>query len=275
MLVFASADKIYCFEAGARTEKVATVGEENFVLRTLRIALPSPFGVLLVTSFKDFGRKAQNLSRIAYGMIIAVLFPFIMSYSISSFEEAPPQVLEFFQFFSMIMLGMMLAMICGITFGGLGFLESKDQLWIMKSAPHGVRKFAKARATESLLFAIPIALIPSIFVAIFLNFDVFGFLALVGYAYWSVCGSILFSIGITANNPAYENQKSSAFYLNTFASVFGVMIIFMLSFLTGIFSMMASGNLGLMLLTTSTPLVIVGAIVYIIGTGRMARADIE
>ena len=57
---------------------------------------------------------------------------------------------------------MMLAMIGGITFGGIGFLESKDQLWIIKSAPNGVKKFGKARVTESLLLAIPIAIIPTI-----------------------------------------------------------------------------------------------------------------
>ena len=273
-LAFTSAGRLYSFEAGARTEKITTVGEENFVLRGIRNFIPSSFGVLLITSLKDFGRKAQNLSRIAYGMILAIIFPFIMNYSIGSFGEAPAEVHQFIVFLSMLMLGMMLAMICGVTFGGLGFLESKDQLWIFKSAPNGARKFAKARVTESLLFAIPISLTPSIIVSIFLEFNILDCLAVIVYSYWSVCGAILFSIGITANNPAYENQKSSAFILNTFASVFGVTIIFLLSLFAGIGSMMVFENIGIMLIVTSTPLVVIGAIIFLIGVGRMSRADI-
>jgi hypothetical protein len=274
-LAFTSADRLYSFEAGARTEKITTVGEENFILRGIRKVSPSSFGVLLVTSLKDFGRKAQNLSRIAYGMILAIIFPFIMNFSIGSLEGAPPEIHSFLVFFSMIMMGMMLAMICGITFGGFGFLESKDQLWIFKSAPNGSLKFAKARVVESLLFVIPIVIIPSIIVSIILEFNILDFLALLAYTYWSVCGSVLFSIGITANNPAYENQKSSAFILNSFISVFGVMIIFMISLFVGIGPMIEFENIGIMLIVTSTPLVIIGAIVFLIGVGRMTRADIK
>jgi len=98
-----------------------------------------------------------------------------------------------------------------VTFGGIGFLESKDQLWIMKSAPHGVSKFAKARILESFFLAIPIAIVPSITVMIVFGFTIVEALVMLAYTYLSTCGAVLLSTGITANNPAYEDQRSSAF----------------------------------------------------------------
>jgi hypothetical protein len=166
-------------------------------------------------------------------------------------------------------------MISGMTFGGIGFLESKDQLWIMKSAPHGVSKFAKARITESLLLAFPIAIVPSITVTIVFGFDIFEALIMIAYTYWSTCGAVLLSIGITANNPAYENQKSSAFIINTFTSIFLIMIIIMLSFFLGIQVMTLYASLPLFMLLMSTPLIVIGFFLYSVGIGRMSRVDIN
>jgi hypothetical protein len=276
LLAFSTADRIFTFGAGPRTEKIITVGKENFILRGIRKILPSAFGVLVVNSIKEFTRKMQNVSRLIYGVVISVLLPVILSYSIGSLpEDAPPEVDTLIVMLIIWLMGMMLAMISGMTFGGIGFLESKDQLWIMKSAPHGVSKFAKARITESLLLAFHIAIVPSITVTIVFGFDIFEALIMIAYTYWSTCGAVLLSIGITANNPAYENQKSSAFIINTFTSIFLIMIIIMLSFFLGIQVMTLYASLPLFMLLMSTPLIVIGFFLYSVGIGRMSRVDIN
>jgi hypothetical protein len=274
LLAFAAADRIFTFGSGPRTEKITTVGNENFILGGIRKISPGAFGVLVVNMIKEFTRKMQNISRLIYGVVLSALLPIIIIYSIGSLpEEAPPEVSNLIVMLIILMLGMMLAMICGMTFGGIGFLESKDQLWIMKSAPHGVSKFAKARLAESLLLSIPIAIVPSIMVMIVFHFDIFQALIMIAYTYWSTCGAVLLSIGITSNNPAYEDQKSSAFIMNTFASIFLIMIIILVSFFIGIQVMTMLASLPLFMLTMSTPLVIIGFFVYTIGVGRMSRVD--
>jgi hypothetical protein len=253
---------------------VTTVGPENFILKGIRSAFSGSFGVLVVTAIKEFTRKMQNVSRLAYGVVIAVLLPVIFNASISSMpENPPPEFSQFIVFIVIIMVGFMLPMIGGITFGGIGFIESKDQLWIIQSAPNGARKFGKARITESLLLAIPLAIIPSIGVVVVFQFGVLEVLALTGYAWWATAGSVLLSTGITANNPAYEDQKSSAFYVNTFASIFSIMGIMILSLIMGIEAMTEFQSLPLFMVVTSTPLVVIGLVVYIIGIGRLSRAD--
>ena len=60
------------------------------------------------------------------------------------------------------------------------------------------------------------AIIPTIVCAIVFGLSILESLAMVAYAYWSIIGAVLFTTGITANNPAYDDQKSAAFQINTF-----------------------------------------------------------
>ena len=197
-----------------------------------------------------------------------------MNYVMGSVAEgAPPEVQPLLVMLVIMMLGMMLAMISGITFGGVGFLESKDQLWIIKSSPNGVRKFAKARIFGSFILIIPMAIIPSIVAAIVFGFTILETLMIIAYAYWSTCGAVLLCAGITANNPAYEDQKSSAFMVNTMVSLFALMGILLISLMAGIQIMIASMDLVLFMLVLSTPMIVIGAIVYVIGVARMSRPD--
>jgi len=276
VLAFFSADRIFSFGAGPRTEKVTTVGPENFFLKSIRRAAPGAFGVMVVTSIKEFSRKMQNVSRLIYGVALAVLLPVIMSVSIGSIpEDPPPGVYEFIVMFAIIMVGLMLAMISGTTFGGIGFIESKDQLWIIKSAPNGAQKFGKARITQSLLLAIPLAIAPSIGVALVFRLGIIEFLALIAYSWWATSGAVLLSTGITANNPAYEDQKSSAFHMNTFVSIFSTMAIMMISLFLGFGVLMEFMSPPLFMVVASTPLVVIGLLVYLIGIGRMSRVDVN
>ena len=274
LIAFRAADRIFSFGAGPRTEKIVTIRGENILLRKIRGLLPGPFGVMVVTSIKEFSRKMQNVSRLIYGVVLSVLLPVILSYSMQSLPEAPPEgVHELIVMIVILIMGMMTAMISGITFGGMGFLESRDQLWIIKSAPSGAWKFAKARLVESLIIAVLIVIIPAVAVTIVFQFGIIEFAAILLYTYWSTAGAVLISIGITANNPTYEDQKSFAFIANTLASVLLVMIILMVSLFAG-FAMMATlQNLPLILIIASTPMVVIGACLYFVGIARMSRAD--
>ena len=274
VVAFRAADRIFSFGAGPRTEKIITVKGENIFLRKMRDFFPGPFGVTVVTSIKEFSRKMQNVSRLAYGVILSVLLPVILSYSLGSIpEEMPEGVESFILLIVVLILGMMIAMISGITFGGLGFLESKDQLWIIKSAPGGVWKFAKARLVQSIFLAILIVAIPSVFVAIVFQFSIFDAITVFGYTLLVTIGAVLICIGITAINPTYENQKSMSFMLNTFASIFVIMFLLLFSMVTG-FSLMATvQSIPLLLLISATPMLAAGALLYVVGIAKMSMTD--
>ena len=265
-----ASDRLFTIEAGARTEVVTTVGRDNLVLRGVRNLLSGPFGVMVVTSLKDFGRKAQNLSRLGYGVFLSILLPLIMNFSGVGSTVGDPL---FIPMMATLMTGLMLGMLGGITFGGIGFLDSKDQLWILKGAPNGASKFVRARVVSHFLFAIPIALISTISVTVILGLGIVVFLAMLVYVYTVLCGSILIATGITANNPAYEDVKSSAFMINTGLTIIIIMFSSMFTLIWGILIILREGNIPLGLLVNTVPILIIGFIVVYIGSRRLSMPD--
>ena len=262
-------DRLFSFESGARTETITTVGKENLILRSIRRLLPGSFGVLVITALKDFGRKAQNVSKIVYGIFLSILLPVMMNFSFLDTLGDPSVIIVVVSF----MVSMMLGMIGGITFGGIGFLESKDHLWVIRSTPRGVKKFMKARLTEAFLLGIPISLVPVITVSFVIVLGPLEFVILLAHTYLALCGAILVGTGFTAMNPAYENTKSSAFYLNSFLSIFVIMFTLFIGLLGGMFLGAGFNNIILGVLVSSVPLIFLGASLVMAGTIKLASTD--
>ncbi|MGD9395444.1 MAG: hypothetical protein PVJ05_03355 [Candidatus Thorarchaeota archaeon] len=211
-LALGAADRVFTIEAGVRTEVVTTVGRENVILRGIRKVSTGPFGSLVVTNTKDFVRKAQNLSKIGYGLILAIIMPIIMMAMASD--------IEYLQFNDMfLMLIIMMSLIGAMPFAGTGFLESKDQLWIIQSAPSGASRFVKSRIASQALISIALALIPSVILYFMMNLTVLEFAKLLGLGYVAVIGGMLTATGVTARNPNYEDTKSPAHQANVMTSV--------------------------------------------------------
>jgi hypothetical protein len=203
-LAIVAADRVFTISAGVRTETVTTVGRENVVLRGVRRLAKGSFGALTVVSLKDFGRKAQNLSKIFYGVVLATILPILIQQMTIMEGEAfaATEILP--------MVSIMIGVVGVFPFAGTGFLESKDQLWIIRSAPKGASRFMKARVATGFMMAVPLSLTPSIAMAIMFNLTPLLTLQIFVTSFIVVCGAVMVSMGITAQNPNYEDTKSSA-----------------------------------------------------------------
>jgi hypothetical protein len=211
-LALGMADRVFTIEAGVRTEVVTTVGKENIILRGVRRINSGPFGSLMVTNFKDFLRKAQNLSKIGYGLIIAIIMPILMM-SI----DLGGETIQFSDMFLTVIA--MMSLIGSMPFAGTGFLESKDQLWIIQGAPSGGSRFVKSRIASQALICVPLAVIPSAVIYFIMETTVIEFVLLLGLGYIAVVGGMLVATGVTARNPNYEDTKSPAHQANVMTSV--------------------------------------------------------
>jgi len=206
-LTLGAAGRVFTITAGARTERIITVGRENFILRVLRKLTSDSFGALLVVNMKDYFRKAQNLSKMFYGVILAIVLPLIMTL-FTDFGVGKDLV----QIISMF--GMMFAMVGAFPFVGTGFLESKDQLWIIQSAPRGASRFVKARLVMAVIADVFLTLIVVVGLTFILGLGAVDALLLLGYGLMVVIGSSMVAIGVTARNPNYEDTKSPAHQAN-------------------------------------------------------------
>ncbi|TFG34040.1 hypothetical protein EU527_05415 [Candidatus Thorarchaeota archaeon] len=210
IIALGAADRVFTIDAGVRTQIVTTVRGESFILRGIRRLSPGPFGTLMVSNFKDFLRKAQNLSKIFYGVVLACIFPIILT----------TVNVEYVQMREMVfMIIAMLSLIGSFPFAGVGFLESQDQLWIIQGAPNGASKFVKSRIVTQAMIGIPLIFIPTTLLYFVLEMTFFELLALIGLGYMAIFGGMLISTGITAGNPNYEDTKSPAHQANLMTSV--------------------------------------------------------
>jgi len=195
-------------------------------------------------------------------MIIAIILP-IMQRSATEF----PLFVIFFQ------VGMMMGITSGITFGGIGFLDSQDQLWIIKSTPKGVSKFVKARLVEAFIFSIPLAVIPMILISVILDLSVVVGLILLGSTYAMMCGAAMIGTGFTANNPSYDDTKSGSFGANIGLTVLTFFGITILSLIITLKLESRFDPLMLIALTLSIFSILIGAVICMIGTHRLAKSD--
>ncbi|MHA2141213.1 MAG: hypothetical protein ACXADC_01920 [Candidatus Thorarchaeota archaeon] len=276
VIAFRAADRVFTFQLGERTETITTIVRENLIIRGIRRTFSGPFGVLVVTSLKDFFRKAENLSRLGYGVMMAVLMPLIMNITSTS----PPSDDPLFRvFMPMFMMAYMLMIIGSLTFGGTGFIESRDHLWVIKSAPHGSKKFIMGRLVSFFISSIPMALIPSIIVVLILGIEPIIILAIFFYSYTLLCCTVMVSVGVMAINPNYENTRSRAFVIN--ALIIGI-IVFTTSFFSLIVGILYFGEqlllgpiglVGGIVILTTLPLVLMGFLMSWLGTKILARPE--
>ncbi|TFG34039.1 hypothetical protein EU527_05410 [Candidatus Thorarchaeota archaeon] len=265
-IALVTSDRFFRIQIGARSEQVRCAGGENIVLRGLRRITPGSFCVLLITTLKDFGRKPSNTSKIIIGVLLAIILPMLVDVSGLGSESR-----EIFLFTVALATGMIIAMISAMSFGGTGFLESQDQLWMLKSTPKGVDRFVRARIVESLFFGFPMTLIASVITIYTVGLSPSEFLLILTSTSLAMTGATLVSTGVTTNNPNYDDTQSKSFKDNT-----GIMMsIIMFSMIVIVpFSIIPIfRNLIILAFLPAALLLIVGTGLTMIGTKRMASPE--
>ena len=96
-----------------------------------------------------------------------------------------------------------------------------------------------------------------------------------GNTYVMICGGVLVATGITANNPAYEDTKSSAFTTNKMVSMMIISftpqgILFGAIFFRAFWII---DNIFYFILANSLPIILMGIVLCFIGTRRLSRSE--
>ncbi len=258
-------DKLFTISAGARTERIVTIKKENIIYRFLRKALPKNFGIIVLTSLKDFTRKMQNSSKLIYALFLTSLMPVIISSGFFGDRIDDPL---FMPIITILTTSLMLGIFSGITFGGVGFIDSRDQLWILKSVPRGDFRFIAGRVFSYLLLTIPLAFIPSTVSFIILTQDLQTYLVTFLIILIVVCSAVFVGIGVTALNPSYTDTKSQAFTINTVATILIMMGTWIASIIV-CFKMLLLESVLLGFVISGIPLLIVALSVLLLGSLRM------
>ncbi|MFW9796155.1 MAG: hypothetical protein ACFFE2_03870 [Candidatus Thorarchaeota archaeon] len=272
VLGFKSAGKVFEYGASPGSQKIARAGPENLFIRGVRRIFGRKFGTIVATSFKDYARKLQNIAKLSYGLFLAFLIPLLLGFGPLSATIDDP---IFVPVMTSLMMGMMLGIFSGVMFGGVGLLDSRDQLWILKSAPNGVPKFVVARVLSYMMVGLPYAILPAMFTGYLLNFAFFDIILMSGFVYSIVLGGIFVGVGVTAANPSYEDTSSGAFIINQIVTVIVLMACVFFSLVQGILIAINQGVFGPAMIMSSIPTPIVGFVVLMLGLIRLNVSEVD
>jgi hypothetical protein len=267
----AVSDNIYLYGFGARTEKVISVGRENFVLRSIRRAdRNGSTGVLIITVLKDFFRKARNTLSISMACIASIL-PLIIAQLIGA---VLPDIPLFAIFLTMFLMAMVYPIVGGFVLGLAGIYESKEQLWTIRGAPNGGLKYVKAHLIAMLIPMLPLTLIPPFFVALMLGADALMSLAMPPYAFLLLLSSTMTGIGIGCLNPVYDDVSFVSFRKSGLVSLLVILLFIMVPAFTLLeyVGPIIGVHWAFGVLTT-LPITIIGLILFRAGAWKMSRPE--
>jgi hypothetical protein len=187
---------------------VASVAKPDGVFyKTVRhLGGSESFGTLLVSVFKDYGRRLENLSKIFY--IVGLLF-LINILIVGPDPEA-----------ALLMPLFMLPLLAAFVVSEVT-LRGKEALFIFKKTPSGVGRFVKARLLHGWLVVVPITVAITVVSTILSNQNTFALLAITALAVLFVSAIVAFVLGLSLLNPAFSD-KSGNYVTNLMITMFAI-----------------------------------------------------
>lgn len=162
------------------------------------------FSILVTSIFKDFSRRLENLSNIAY--MIGLLFLMNVFIVPNYRADDPPIALMMSLFIFPILVVMVVG---GVT------VQGKESLFLFKKAPQGVERLIKARLVQCWLTIIPIVGIVTVTTMLLSLPDasLLPSLANTGLLIFIIAAYVVFVLGLFLLNPAFST-KSVRLFIN-------------------------------------------------------------
>jgi hypothetical protein len=166
------------------------------------------FGTLLVSIFKDYSRRLENLSKIFYMVGLLVIINIFL---------VKPDDFEGALLMPLFILPLLAAFVVGeVT------LRGKEALFIYKKTPSGVGRLVKARLLHGWLVVVPIAAAITAVSAIPSPQATFiSLLTTTGLAIIFVASNVAFVLGLSLLNPAFSD-KSGNYVANLMITMFAI-----------------------------------------------------
>ena len=150
--------------------------------------------------FKDYGRRLENLSKIAYMVGLLVMINIFIA------RPDDPEVV-------LLMPQLILPLLSAFVLGEVT-LRGKECLFIYRKTPSGVGRFVKARLLQGWLIVIPIAVVTTAVLTIVIpGATLVSLLTNTGLVMPTVAASVPFALGLFLLNPAFS-EKGGDYVLN-------------------------------------------------------------
>ncbi len=152
------------------------------------------FGTLLVSAFKNYGRRLENLSRIAYIVGLIAMVNIFFGGGFDDPEGALIMGLFLFPLLTVLVVGQ-------VAEGG------KENLFLYKKTPSGLGRFVKARLLQSWLVAVPIGAAITIVSMVLIPSITFVFLVTyTAFLVMIIVANVALALGLSLLNPVFSES---------------------------------------------------------------------
>jgi hypothetical protein len=202
------ANRAYAIQTGSLSS--SRVREDGAFYNSIRsLGGGGSFGSLLVAILKDYGRRLQNLSRVAYivGLVVLVNVFLIK-------PEAPIP--------AMMMSQALFAMLAAFVVGEVT-IRGKETLFIYRKAPKGQARLIKARLVQGWLVTVPVAtLMMAAQLALMSEMNLLTLLGFTGLISVVVAGYVVVCLGAFLAMPAFTDKGGEFMVVATIVAMFAV-----------------------------------------------------
>jgi hypothetical protein len=234
---YKKAGSFYTLEGGIEKSSVSIIEHERLFYKIIRKSAGQTWSGLLIMQLKRFLRKKANYARIIY--VVGLLG--FMTWFFSSMAGD-----IFGRRFGTIILVAIGGGIGSTMLGHLGFLDSKDVIWIYKRSPRGIKglvySYLYAMLILNILIATAITTIFSIFASLDLITIVLFFFEFLIFSQISMCQAM----GIECLSPAF-GEKDSNMRSNTMISMVLLQPLLFIPIMTLIFFHIDLQTLGILI----------------------------
>ncbi len=246
------ADRAYNLESQSLSSNLAR--QEGAFYRGVRtLSGGGAFGTLVVSVFKDYGRRLENVSKVMYviGLVALVTFFF------GDGEDAEG---------GLIMMFFLLPFLAGFIVGEVT-VRGKENLFIYRKAPKGESRLVRARLVQSMLVMVPLTVVATAIPLLTMSgTDTAATYLLVPYMIALSAALVVFSLGLFLMWPVFS-EKPADMMANVMILVFFMMGSFFVTLFLGLFGEV-SGWLFILTLTSLS-----GAIALLLGVRNLRALE--
>jgi len=223
-------------------------------------------GTVLVSVFKDYSRRLENLTNITYILGVIFLMAIFIMPTISADPGEVPVALMIPQFIFPILV----VMVTGdVT------VQGKENLFIYRKVPTGETKLVLSTLLKGWILTLPIAGVVTLLMT-FLNSEMSVLsLSNLGLMILYIAGDVIYVLGLFLLNPVFS-EKSVRLWLNVMISIFssiGIFAVSMAIIMIGGLSPELIGALQPLQLVQTTLIWTIGSILLFFGIRKLKRIE--
>ncbi|MFX1502761.1 MAG: hypothetical protein ACFFDH_17500 [Promethearchaeota archaeon] len=211
---YKNANLFYTLEGKGEKEALVNKSELKFYIFIRKITPPHWKG-LVITHFKHFFRKKENLFKIIYTWALISVMGLIIMFS---FKD--PSITKYNIINSKLLMITIISWMGGLVFGILMgihvFMDSKQFLFYIKSTPRGIKAFIYSYVYEILTLLFILDLILTVFFTLVFQLEILLALILFLLFLLYCMGIEIQAIGIQCYSPLFDEQGKDAYKISYF-----------------------------------------------------------